>query len=244
MKTKDKLFKIDSLADFIYLELTSAERTKRLNNLNWLRTEISYTEPRTLFQIPQKQQKDFLDYTNIQNIGNTYTYILNHRKTKITERAICDIHAKLCHRTQISDGGRYRECGKKLDFLLGDTPYTYYTAPEYRLIPSIMGNIEYYLENDTQDTPFFKAINIHAELVKLQPFNDFNKRTARLIMNWILIQNKYTPIVFNHREDKTQYIKAIYAYIADDKKSYNQYMMSHMIATQTEILKLLQKSRI
>ena len=35
-----------------------SESTKRLNNLNWLRHEISYTEPRVLFQIPTKNQKE------------------------------------------------------------------------------------------------------------------------------------------------------------------------------------------
>ena len=50
----------------------------------------------------------------------------------------------------------------------------------------------------------------------LQPFDDFNKRTARLIMNWLLIQGGYRPIVFNQRTDKQKYKDAIAAKAAGD----------------------------
>lgn len=88
------------------------------------------------------------------------------------------------------------------------------------------------------------VVSAHYDLIMLQPFDDFNKRTARLIMNWLLIQGGYRPIVFNQRTDKQKYKDAIAAKAAGDTKKYTQYMYSCLLRTQNEIINLLKKSRV
>ena len=77
----------------------------------------------------------------------------------------------------------------------------------------------------------------------LQPFDDFNKRTARLIMNWVLLQNGYRPIAFNKRGDKTDYIASLTARANGNKRQYTDYMSKCQLRTQRAILKQLHDSK-
>ena len=43
--------------------------------------------------------------------------------------------------------------------------------------------------------PVIKACLLHGEFVKIHPFIDGNGRTARLLLNFELMKNGYTPII-------------------------------------------------
>lgn len=226
--------------DTITAMLSGAETIKRLNNLNWLRHEIAYNEPSTLFYLPKKEQNLEMDFTCSKNLGEAYDYILQNTKAHIDEYEICKLHSILCHDTYLSSvGGRFRDSNKIIDITVNGERYH---APEAYEIPSRMNAIIYNLYNSNAG-PLDKAFNIHYQLIALQPFEDFNKRTARLVMNWVLIQNGYRPIVFNAPSDKQNYKKAITACANGDTKSYVAYMSSCMLRTQNKIINLLKKSK-
>ncbi len=219
--------------------LSGSDTTKRLNNMNWLRHEISYTEPRTLFYIPSKEQQPYLDYNCMKNIGEAYDYILANPKTEINPIEICKIHSILCADTHIQ-GGLFRSSDKILEIRInGDRMH----APDAKEIQYHLNEIVY-KSKDSKVPVLNRAFDIHYELIALQPFDDFNKRTSRLVMNWFLVQNGYRPIVFNKPSDKQKYITAFTERANGDIKSYNNYMYSCMIRTQNEIIKLLKKSKI
>ena len=98
--------------------------------------------------------------------------------------------------------------------------------------------------NKDNISPITKAFTIHYDLIALQPFDDFNKRTSRLIMNWVLIQNGYRPVVFNQRTDKQKYIDAFTSYANGDCKAYMSYMAGCLARTQREIIRVLHNSRM
>jgi Fic family protein len=56
--------------------------------------------------------------------------------------------------------------------------------------------------------PVITAAQAHTRFVSIHPFIDGNGRTARLIMNVILLQNGYAPVVIKNK-DRTQYLDAI-----------------------------------
>lgn len=56
--------------------------------------------------------------------------------------------------------------------------------------------------------PIEKAVAIHNEIIALQPFEDGNKRIARLILNSILLENGY-PTIETRRQDSIKYINAV-----------------------------------
>lgn len=230
--------RIEYNREIITYMLSGTETVKRLNNVNWLRHEISYTEPRTLFFVPSKEQQPYLDFNCMRNLGLAYDHILDNLSQDIDEKALLDIHSILCSNTHI-DGGRYRNTNKIIEITINGQRMH---APDPAYIQSSINNIIYNYKNSKDDI-LHRAFKIHYELIALQPFDDFNKRTARLIMNWVLIRGGYRPIVFNRRADKQKYKEAIAKYASGDKRAYYTYMQSCMLRTQEDIIKLLTKSK-
>ena len=53
--------------------------------------------------------------------------------------------------------------------------------------------------------PVVKAALIHGEFVKIHPFIDGNGRTARLLLNFELMRNGYTPIIIKNEQRASYY---------------------------------------
>jgi Fic family protein len=73
-------------------------------------------------------------------------------------------------------------------------------------IPALMGDFARWLR-EAPNTPeaVFRA---HRRLVDIHPFNDGNGRTARLLMNLILIRGGYPPAAVRP-EGRLEYIRAL-----------------------------------
>jgi Fic family protein len=73
-------------------------------------------------------------------------------------------------------------------------------------IPALMRNFASWL-GSAPDTPE-KAFAAHRQLVDIHPFRDGNGRTARLLMNSILIRGGYPPITVRP-VDRPNYLRAL-----------------------------------
>ncbi len=82
-----------------------------------------------------------------------------------------------------------------------------YICPEQNLIPSLIENFFYYLNQIPN--PIIRGIYAHHELVRILPFIDGNGRVARMAKNWILLFNLYPPIFVNSIEAKELYIASL-----------------------------------
>lgn len=238
MKTNKIKLQIEENRETISKLLSGRDTVKRLNNLNWITHELT-VETQVLFQCPDgmpKAERDAcLDYTSMSNLAKTWEYILKHQSPKhvIDNMAIRKIHSLLAHGTDIP-GGQYR---------LVDVYVLRTSAPDFNDMLYKMDDVQYNL-GDTNTPVLTRAFNAHYDIIAAQPFNDFNKRTSRMVMNWFLVQNGYRPILFNHPSDKHEYMDALRARANGDCKTYSHYMYSCMLRTQREIISLLNKSRI
>ncbi|HOY47657.1 MAG TPA: Fic family protein [Alphaproteobacteria bacterium] len=237
--TKDELKKqIEINKEIISGLLSGGSSCRRLNSLNWLRHELS-TETKMLFHLPTKNQKSRFDYTSTRNLGYAWDYIMENKKKDINELEICKIHSILSNGTHIKSG-MYRTTETYLDlYVNGQKMHT----PHYDEIPTRINTILFNLTN-SDVTPLIKSFNIHYDLIKLQPFDDFNKRTARMIMSWVLIKNGYRPILFNQKSDKNEYMEALRNRAEGDCKSYSTYLYSCLLRTQNDLIKMLNLSKI
>lgn len=205
---------------------------KNIDSINMLRYQITSVEPLILFQ-PQQQsissakRKNFVDYTNLKNIGLAYDYILANKHTEIDTYQIRQLHSILTKDTEISSGFRF-----SMAKVLGEF------APSAEQIYYHMDQIRYNLSNNK--IPVLKrAFDVHYDIILTQPFEDLNKRLARLIMNWFLIQNGYRPIIFNKKSDAVEYMEALHNRLKGDHRAYTEYMEKCMLRTQKEIISLL-----
>ncbi len=214
------------------IDVLMRQSAKDIASINMLRHEIAAVEPMILSK-PQQQnftkgdRVAFFDWTNLKNIGIAYDYILRHKKTNIDRYEINEIQKLLVKNTDVRPG--YRLTMAKV---LGQF------APSVGQVYYIMEQIEYHLHDETYPV-LTRAFDTHFDIIMAQPYGDYNKRIARLVMNWFLIQNGYRPIIFNKKTDSVAYPKALHARIDGDRRAYTEYMESSMLHTQQQIIKLL-----
>lgn len=70
--------------------------------------------------------------------------------------------------------------------------------------------IEWYRDKDSQNNtnPILLAAEFHYKFIRIHPFDDGNGRTARIIMNFILLKYGYPPVVIK-TDDKERYISTL-----------------------------------
>jgi Fic family protein len=77
--------------------------------------------------------------------------------------------------------------------------------------PAMMGDlIEWYREKISQEdlNPVLLAAEFHYKFIRIHPFDDGNGRTARILMNFILMRYQFPPVIIK-TEEKSQYFSAL-----------------------------------
>lgn len=221
------------------MDQLSGSNIARLNNLNWIRHEITTNEPKTLFQKPIPEQVNFFDYSCSKGLGTAYDYIIDKQNNNIESSGIRDLHYLICRETNIP-AGIYRKSQKILDISINGVRIH---APDEHMVPSLMEEIIYDFKNSSKPQAM-RAFDLHYNLISLQAFEDYNKRTARMAMNWALVLSGYLPMVFNRKSDKENYSKAIKYMAMGDSKSYYKYMYDAMKHSLNQIMNQIQHSQI
>ncbi len=108
----------------------------------------------------------------------------------ITETAIRQIHALILKGVDDEEAGRYRRGGVRISG-------SEYLPPEAIAVPGLMQALVAGLEKPLwePDHPVTRAAAAHFGLVHIHPFADGNGRTARLLMNLLLLRAGYPPAV-------------------------------------------------
>jgi Fic family protein len=154
------------------------------------------------------QGKLFKDYLDIKGHHQALDYLVEfvRQEQPLTEANIREIHKIVLVepykiRAQTADGlptertiqiGQYKSMPNHVITQTGETHY--YATPEET--PARMGDLMawYRRERDTLH-PLILAATFHYEFVAIHPFDDGNGRMARLLMNLILMQAGYPPVV-------------------------------------------------
>jgi len=83
------------------------------------------------------------------------------------------------------------------------------------------------------------AFTAHRRLVDIHPFNDGNGRTARLLMNLILLRAGYPPVAVRP-EDRLEYIRALQqAQAGQGTGNFNDLLYRRLDATLDDYLNAL-----
>ncbi len=107
-------------------------------------------------------------------------------------------------------------------------------------IPELMQEFGAWLEQ-APPTPA-TAFDAHFQLTAIHPFSDGNGRTARLLMNLILLSGGYVPMAVRP-EDRKIYLDALErASLADDLRPFQMFMHERLDATLAEYLGALREA--
>ena len=85
------------------------------------------------------------------------------------------------------------------------------------------------------------AFEAHWRLVAIHPFADGNGRTARLLMNLLLIRSGYPPVAVRP-DDRLAYLDALeHASVTGDRRAYDLLMLTRLDATLADYLRILEE---
>jgi Fic family protein len=246
-KFKDKLKRVDKLKAEIDT-LTPLDPAQIKNIDEWYTVELTYTsnalEGNTLSrqetaQIIEKnitvEGKTINEHLEAKNHAAAFEFIRGLLKSgsiarTITLGDILDIHARVLAKIDDVNAGKLRTVPVRI---AGSTA----VMPNPTKVPELMQEfISWLSENHTH--PVEKAIEAHYQFVTIHPFTDGNGRTARLVMNLILLRDGYRPLIIP-KEGRRAYVESLEkAQTKGDRYDYNAFMLDRLIESLEEYLKM------
>lgn len=123
----------------------------------------------------------------------------------ITLDLICDLNALVLRGIDSVNAGKWREEAVVL-------ARSEYAPPTPNLLPQLMADFVKAFEQleESGEHPLLLAAYLHDELVRIHPFIDGNRRTARLLMNLYLLRHGYQLVsIKGSPESRKRYFDAL-----------------------------------
>ena len=193
---------LKNLEDWLKVELTYSSNAIEGNALTRMET-AEIIEKGISTALKGKSLKDQLETINHARAVEYIKELARQKKGHqyLTEEDIKAIHKIIL--TSINDewAGRYRESEV---FIKGAT----IEFPLPQNVPYHMKEFIQWLETQKDIHPVRVAADAHFKFVSIHPFVDGNGRTARLLMNLILLINGY-PVAIIRNEERIGYLEAV-----------------------------------
>ncbi|MBR5129690.1 MAG: Fic family protein [Alphaproteobacteria bacterium] len=84
-----------------------------------------------------------------------------------------------------------------------------------------------------------KALDVHYNVIFIQPFIDTNKRTSRLLANYYLIQGGYPPILISPKDQKEYINTMVELKKTGNPEKYETFMLSRLKKTMQKSIERL-----
>jgi Fic family protein len=224
------LRKFDSYRITDALELNYTYESNRIegNTLTLKETDLVINKGLT---IGGKSMNEHLEAINHKE-AILYIKDIVKNNLSFSERVMLDIHSLILRGIDRDNAGRYRS----VQVSIGGSKFL---PPQPYLVPKMMEDyFIWFNENKDQLHPIILSAELHERLVSIHPFIDGNGRTARLVMNLLLLQNGFVIVnlkgdvdsrikYYNALEkaqtgnDKSEFINMI---LEEEKKSLMEYL--------------------
>jgi Fic family protein len=125
---------------------------------------------------------------------------------------------------------------KKEDIVVGNSK----TTPPDKVAYEIVKLLDWYKMNKNKIHPLILAFEFHRRYEVIHPFRDGNGRTGRLLMNKILMNAGYYPVIV-YKENKRAYFNSLEKMSEGKSKKYYQFMLEQADKTYDYILAALKR---
>lgn len=193
------------LRDKLIIEWTYNSNAIEGNTLTLSETKVVLENGITIKGKPLK------DHLEIINHKEAIEYIedLVSKNVKLSEYDIKSVHYLILKEIDSTNAGKYRH---ENVFISGAK----HVPPIYMNVPYEMQKMIEKYQSWKDLHPVVRACFLHGEFVKIHPFIDGNGRTARLLLNFELIQSGYPPVVIK-TDNRADYYDALdKAYTTND----------------------------
>lgn len=190
---------VDRIREQVIIEWTYNSNAIEGTKLSLKETELVIEQGLTIKGIPLK---DHFEAINHKEAILFLEETIRNGRFKLTNLLIRQIHQLILAKIDQENAGKYREVQVKIT---GSS----YIPPLPVRIPAETRSFEKWLQakKNSQDLVDFAAL-AHFKLVNIHPFIDGNGRTARLLMNLILMDKGYPPTIIL-KTDRAKYYEAI-----------------------------------
>ncbi len=122
----------------------------------------------------------------------------------LNENIIKDIHSLVLRGIDRENAGKYRSVPVAISGSRHEPPQPWQ-------VPKLMEDLNFRIQEESEKLhPVIFAAEIHERIATIHPFIDGNGRTARLLMNLILLQNGYTIAnISGDTENRLAYYNAL-----------------------------------
>jgi Fic family protein len=203
------------------------------NTLTLRETQLVLQEGMT---ISGKSLREHLEAIN-HNEALAFIEELAVQKAEFSEYALKQIHALVLHGIDHDNAGRYRT----VPVLIAGSKHI---PPQAHLLQSLMD--EYFRAYTAQKEhlhPVVLAAELHERLVTIHPFIDGNGRTARLVMNLILLRHGFPlAIIGGDYESRMAYYDALeHAQTEGSSPEFAQFIAEKVLSAIERYLTILGK---
>ncbi len=183
----------------------------------WFRVELTYTsnaiEGNTLTRaetalVVEKGLtvggKSLIEHLEATNHASVLDWVKEQVKRKVTDILVKDIlriHEIILKGIDDHNAGNFRNVPVRIS---GSSVI----LPNPLKVHDLMNEFSSWLQHKHKDHPVEIAAEAHYRLVTIHPFTDGNGRTARLLMNLILMMYGYPPAIIRKR-DRLVYINSL-----------------------------------
>ncbi len=151
----------------------------------------------------------------------------------IGEDIACELHRRIVARSQPGLAGVYSRLPRRI----AGSPVVF---PNPAKIPALMQELAAWLRA-AAPVPA-TAFEAHFRLTAIHPFGDANGRTARLLMNFLLIRGGYPPVAV-HPEDRKTYLDALErGSLSGDLLPLQSFMHQRLDTTLDDYLSVLREA--
>lgn len=201
---------VKNLDDWFRVELTYTSNAIEGNTLTRSETALVVEKGIT---VSGKSLTEHLEAINHAEALNFIKELVSKKRERLTERDILQIHWIILKKIDDENAGKYRRTDVKIAGLDIE-------LPSHVKVPELMEQFYKWLKGKNNDHPAKIAAEAHLKFVSVHPFSDGNGRTARLLLNLLLIQKGYPPALIR-KEDRQAYIDSIAkAQLQNDDKDY------------------------
>ncbi|OGH05276.1 MAG: cell filamentation protein Fic [Candidatus Levybacteria bacterium RBG_16_35_11] len=189
---------VNNLDEWFKVELTYTSNAIEGNTLTRKETALVVEEGIT---VRGKTLKEHLEAINHAQALDFIKDFVGKKREDLTKRELLGMHGLILKKIDDDDAGKYRNVAVRIkgtDVIL----------PNPLKVPELMDSFFEWLHGKNNDHPVKIAADAHIKLVSIHPFLDGNGRTARLLMNLLLMQKGYPPALVR-KEDREAYIDSI-----------------------------------
>ncbi len=189
---------VDNLDRWFKVELTFTSNALEGNTLTRRETALVVEKGLT---VGGKALVEHLEATNHSAALDWVETQLSRSPATLRERDILQLHDIILRGIDTPNAGHYRSVSVRIS---GSTVI----LPNPRKVPDLMVEMVDWLRTCDSLHPVELAAEAHYRLVTIHPFTDGNGRSARLLMNMILLMSGYPPAIIRQR-DRLAYISAL-----------------------------------